>query len=140
MNLLQRLFLAILLNNFNVIRVHCQTQMTLQSDPKIPVPLDIFDNVRAALATAIPHKPASLPVQNSTHSFWLHPSESVNPLAKEGSTGPLTDDADICIIGSGITGISAAYHLSKSEEPLKVVILEARDFCESCAHSFRRIL
>jgi glycine/D-amino acid oxidase-like deaminating enzyme len=51
----------------------------------------------------------------------------------------LTEDADICIIGSGITGVSAAYHLAKQLEPKiagndvnlvrKVVILEARDFC-----------
>lgn len=74
--------------------------------------------------------PASLPVPNSTRSFWLHPSEEVNPLAKEGSEGPIASNADICIIGSGITGVSAAYQLSKSVPDKKVVILEARDFCK----------
>ncbi|KAE9401989.1 FAD dependent oxidoreductase [Gymnopus androsaceus JB14] len=67
--------------------------------------------------------------------FWLDSTPNANPLAKEGSTGPLsTEEADVCIIGSGITGVSVAYHLANAvdrakQEPLKVVILEARDFC-----------
>jgi hypothetical protein len=78
----------------------------------------------------------SLPVSNSTRSFWMHGAPDANPLARVGSTGPLTAVADICIIGSGITGVSVAYHLSKllrddatSQDALNVVILEARDFC-----------
>ncbi|KAF9024253.1 FAD dependent oxidoreductase [Hymenopellis radicata] len=68
-----------------------------------------------------------LPASNPTKSFWID-SPRANPLAKEGSTGPLTTDADVCIIGSGMSGISAAYRLS--EEPgLNVAIFEARDFC-----------
>lgn len=59
-------------------------------------------------------------------------------MAKEGSDGPLINDADLCIIGSGITGISAAYHISKmSEKPMKLVILEARDFCKSSRYKIR---
>ncbi|KAJ6463673.1 FAD dependent oxidoreductase [Mycena vitilis] len=83
-------------------------------------------------------KPASLPVPNPTRSFWID-SPGANPLGAEGSTGAFTEDADICIIGAGITGVSAAYHLStavergeiplKDGQPLRVVILEARDFC-----------
>ncbi|KAI9455035.1 FAD dependent oxidoreductase-domain-containing protein [Russula earlei] len=78
----------------------------------------------------------ALPVSNSTPSFWMAGAPGVNPLARVGSTGTLTADADICIIGSGITGVSVAYHLSKLfgdnvtlRDPLSVVILEARDFC-----------
>lgn len=75
----------------------------------------------------------SLPVSNATRSFWMAGTPGVNPLARVGSTGPLTTDADVCIIGSGITGVSAAYHLSKllgnEAAALSVVILEARDFC-----------
>ena len=75
---------------------------------------------------------------NPTKSFWLD-TPGANPLADEGSTGPLTREADICIIGSGITGVSAAWHLSKMldkedlasrESRTTVVILEAREFCE----------
>ncbi|KZT21021.1 FAD dependent oxidoreductase [Neolentinus lepideus HHB14362 ss-1] len=74
-----------------------------------------------------------LPVSNPTKSFWID-SPNANPLAAEGSEGALTDNADICIIGSGMTGISTAYHLSKllpesPSDPLTAVILEARDFC-----------
>ncbi|KAJ3918744.1 FAD dependent oxidoreductase [Lentinula edodes] len=72
-----------------------------------------------------------LPVQNPTKSFWID-SPDANPLAKEGSTGLLPTAADICIIGSGITGVSVAYHLATrfmGKEPLKIILLEARDFC-----------
>ncbi|KAG6889550.1 hypothetical protein C0995_016677 [Termitomyces sp. Mi166 len=74
-----------------------------------------------------------LPVPNSTRSFWID-TPGANPLAKEGSEGELSVDADVCIIGSGITGVSAAYHLAKGLEargsgPIKAVILDARDFC-----------
>ncbi|KAJ3762207.1 FAD dependent oxidoreductase [Lentinula raphanica] len=72
-----------------------------------------------------------LPAQNPTESFWLN-TPNANPLAKEGSTGDLPAVADVCIIGSGITGVSVAYHLAtqaQQEKPLKVIILEARDFC-----------
>lgn len=72
---------------------------------------------------------ASLPVENSTHSYWLFSEPDVNPLAAAGSHGKLTEDADVCIIGSGMTGVSTAYHLSQTNPNLKTVILEARDFC-----------
>ncbi|KAJ7099230.1 FAD dependent oxidoreductase-domain-containing protein [Mycena belliarum] len=84
-------------------------------------------------------QPASLPHPHPTHSFWTH-SPGANPLAGEGSSGALTDDADVCIIGAGITGVSSAYHLanavregtfpiSAGETKLRAVVLEARDFC-----------
>ena len=81
----------------------------------------------------------SRPVDNPTKSFWLHSSQDANPLANHGSTGSLTTDADVCIIGSGMTGTGTAWHLSKFLEnesgeaaaPLKVVILEAREFGQS---------
>ncbi|KAE9401824.1 DAO-domain-containing protein [Gymnopus androsaceus JB14] len=77
--------------------------------------------------------PATLPVANSTESFWIH-TPGANLLANEGSTGPLTQDADICIIGSGMTGVSAAYHLANAVDEfalkdVKAVVLEAREFC-----------
>jgi hypothetical protein len=81
------------------------------------------------------HAGVSLPVDNPTKSFWLD-TPGANPLADAGSTGELTQDADVCVIGSGITGVSAAWHLSnllhdefRPEDKAKVVILEAREFC-----------
>ena len=103
----------------------------MSSRQEFPVPLNQLD-VHQQVFNAQEHlayKPASLPVPNSTYSFWLHPSNEVNPLAKEGSSGDFANDADICIIGSGITGVSAAYRISKNAPEKKVVVLEARDFC-----------
>ncbi|KAJ3862876.1 FAD dependent oxidoreductase [Lentinula novae-zelandiae] len=80
---------------------------------------------------------ASLPVANASKSFWID-TPGANLLGNEGSIGPLTEDADVCIIGAGMTGISATYHLAKAIEKLglegsslevKAVVLEAREFC-----------
>jgi hypothetical protein len=77
-----------------------------------------------------------LPVPNATRAFWTHSAPDANPLAAHGSAGQLTNDADVCIVGSGITGVSAAYHLGRlwtGEKKLKTVVFEARDFCECSA-------
>ncbi|KAH0836901.1 FAD dependent oxidoreductase-domain-containing protein [Lanmaoa asiatica] len=101
----------------------------------LPIALNEWENHQKIFSNNH-FKPAGLPAPNPTRSFWAHSSPDANPLAREGSTGPLTTDADVCIIGSGITGVGVAYHLSEAIEtnaglpsPLKVVILEARDFC-----------
>ncbi|TFK68906.1 FAD dependent oxidoreductase [Pluteus cervinus] len=101
----------------------------------LSVPLLQYDFSQQVLeAPTTNPRPATLPVPNPTRSFWVD-TPGANPLAREGSDGPLTNDADVCIIGSGITGVSAAYHLSKIaatrslQSPLKAVIVEARDFC-----------
>ncbi|KAJ7625753.1 FAD dependent oxidoreductase [Roridomyces roridus] len=83
--------------------------------------------------------PADLPYEHSTPSFWML-GPNANPLAEAGSTGAFTDAADVCIVGSGMTGTSAAYHLANAveggrfplpegKERLRAVVLEARDFC-----------
>lgn len=100
----------------------------------LPVPLDRLSRADDLLRNGPAHGPVSLPVRNPTKSFWLSSEPDANPLAHEGSEGSLTSDADVCIIGSGISGTSAAYHLSKlsrkSGRSLNVVMLEAREFCE----------
>ncbi|KAG2029913.1 hypothetical protein BDR03DRAFT_226558 [Suillus americanus] len=63
--------------------------------------------------------------------------------ASEGSQDPLPGEADVCIIGAGTTGVGVAYHLIELlnnaslslEHPLSIVILEARDFCQSVSQS-----
>ncbi|TFY76865.1 hypothetical protein EWM64_g7146 [Hericium alpestre] len=103
--------------------------------PTLSVPLNQRGKQQRVFERPTTRGPAPLPVSNPTRSFWIDSAPDANPLAKEGSTGALTEDADICIIGSGITGVSTAYHLAKAVEtdpslgPLKVVIVEARDFC-----------
>ncbi|EMC94022.1 hypothetical protein BAUCODRAFT_36493 [Baudoinia panamericana UAMH 10762] len=77
--------------------------------------------------------PASLPTPHSSHSFWH--SEPSPLLLGHRSTRTLPRTADIVIIGSGITGTSAAHHILASTAPatnthtLNVVMLEAREAC-----------
>lgn len=105
----------------------------------LPLILNVLAEDQAAIELPVQSAPASLPVSNPTKSFWID-TPGANPLAKEGSDGALTHDADICIIGSGITGVSAAYHISRllseqggdSGKDMKITILEARDFCKQC--------
>lgn len=103
-------------------------------------PLGIHDLLQESFQAvpSSPSDPTPFPVHHATRSFWMAGAPGVNPLAREGSSGPLTTEADVCIIGSGITGVSVAYHLSEllkkdnkiQSDPLSVVIFEARDFCE----------
>ncbi|KAJ3373066.1 hypothetical protein GGF31_001053 [Allomyces arbusculus] len=67
------------------------------------------------------------PSPNPVPSFWL--SEE-HPLKNFRSTPDLPRDADVAIIGSGITGASALYHLTTMAPHLRVVMLDARDVCE----------
>ncbi|THH16847.1 hypothetical protein EW146_g3855 [Bondarzewia mesenterica] len=111
------------------------TFSTLAAMAVLSIPLNQSLEHQVTFERPTDHGAAPLPVSNPTHSFWTDSSPDANPLASEGSRGPMTTDADICIIGSGLTGVSAAYHLSKAVQmkpnlgPLKTVIFEARDFC-----------
>ncbi|CAE6535884.1 unnamed protein product [Rhizoctonia solani] len=108
----------------------------------LPVPLNSDNDVFAAFNQSSP-RAAPLPAPNPTKSFWLDSEASANPLGQAGSTGPLSEVADIVIIGSGITGCSAAYHLSQlfqrsgGQKNQSVVILEARDFCSGATGKCR---
>ncbi|EUC56328.1 FAD-dependent oxidoreductase [Rhizoctonia solani AG-3 Rhs1AP] len=90
--------------------------------------------------TDLPPYTPSLPVPGPTKSFWLNSDPSANPLAQVGSASPLPHEASVVIIGSGITGCSVAFHLARlfrdqehragpADDQLKLVLLEARDFC-----------
>lgn len=85
-------------------------------------------------------KPCSLPNPDSTDSFWH--SEPAPLLIGHRSTRQLPNTADVVIIGSGMTGTSAAYHLFRSTSESapsqaqsqkhpspSVVMLEAREAC-----------
>ena len=80
----------------------------------------------------------------TTRSYWLQ--EGVNPLAREGADSAFVhEEVDIVVIGGGITGVSAVHHLvqgvrDQGLEPLKVVLLEARDFCPSILFLSRRVM
>jgi FAD dependent oxidoreductase len=87
----------------------------------------------------ITNTPVGLPKQGrTTSSYWLQ--DGANPLAKQGAADNFThQNVDVVIIGSGITGISAAYHLVQGlktdnlsrADDFRIVVLEARDFCKS---------
>ena len=127
------------LENFQLQASHSEVKLiahvTTGQKMSLPVPLNVLAAQQTAFELLPDHDPAGLPVANPTKSFWIN-SANANPLAKEGSVGDLTIDADVCIIGSGVTGVSAAYHLSKAIKArgdttpqFKAVILDARDFC-----------
>ncbi|KAH7350695.1 FAD dependent oxidoreductase-like protein [Rhexocercosporidium sp. MPI-PUGE-AT-0058] len=72
---------------------------------------------------------ASLPTPNSTKSFWhSQPSEI---LLGHRTTEFLPTEADLVIVGSGLSGTSAAHfvHEDAAGKDIKVVMLEAREAC-----------
>jgi ribulose 1,5-bisphosphate synthetase/thiazole synthase len=75
------------------------------------------------------HERATLPTPTSSNSFWH--SEPNEFLLGHRTTEELPDEADIVIVGSGITGTSAARYLSEDERAKgkSVVLLEAREAC-----------
>lgn len=79
------------------------------------------------------HSDPGIPSNPTTSSFWLH---DPHPSFAQPVSKPLPTQADVVIIGSGITGASIARTLlqnrakssSASSHPA-VVMLEARDIC-----------
>jgi glycine/D-amino acid oxidase-like deaminating enzyme len=73
-----------------------------------------------------------LPVPNSTESYWR---SEPHWLDEHRSTTHLPAEADIVIIGTGIAGVSTAYHLvnnvdtnNDTSKP-SILLLEARQVC-----------
>ena len=75
------------------------------------------------------HARATLPTPTSTDSFWH--SEPNEFLIGHRTTEELPANADIVIVGSGITGTSAARFLAEDERAngKSIVLLEAREAC-----------
>lgn len=75
----------------------------------------------SALADKASQDPG-LPVPNPTSAYWQsEPHELANH-----QSATLPAEADVAIIGSGMTGISTAYHLLQHQKNLRITILEAR--------------
>ena len=75
------------------------------------------------------HERSTLPTPTSTHSFWH--SEPNEFLIGHRTTEDLPAEADIVIVGSGITGTSAARFLVEDDraKSKSIVLLEAREAC-----------
>ena len=68
-----------------------------------------------------------LPVPSPVTSYWLSQPHKYSNLR---STPDLPNECDVAIIGSGMAGITTAYHLFRQADPSpSVVILEARELC-----------
>ncbi|EFQ98772.1 hypothetical protein MGYG_01787 [Nannizzia gypsea CBS 118893] len=74
--------------------------------------------------------PVTLPRENPTVSYWQDPPDGIADLR---STAELPPDADIAIIGSGISGACIAYNILTRSPHTKVVILEARQACSGAS-------
>lgn len=75
-------------------------------------------------------EPCPLPSKNPTKSFWH--SEPDEFLLGHRTTPQLPRHSDIVIVGTGLTGTSAARWLKELDTPLKsknVLMLEAREAC-----------
>jgi glycine/D-amino acid oxidase-like deaminating enzyme len=79
------------------------------------------------------HSNAYLPVPNPTDPYWR---KSLHRLDSHRSTEILPTKSDVVIIGSGISGVSVAYHLSQPDPgageastPPSILLLEARQVC-----------
>ncbi|KAJ6020077.1 hypothetical protein N7522_000152 [Penicillium canescens] len=74
---------------------------------------------------------STLPTPHATKSFWL--SELSPSLKGYRSTEVIPDQADIAVVGSGISGTFAARELltTAADQGLKlnVVMFEAREVC-----------
>ncbi|KAK3060904.1 hypothetical protein LTS18_007455, partial [Coniosporium uncinatum] len=97
----------------------------------------MLSSIYSAITSAIPSftstrtssERAGLPVPNFSKSFWH--SEPSKVLLGHKTTSELPSSADIVIVGSGITGSSAARFLAEDERAKgkSIVMLEAREAC-----------
>ena len=79
------------------------------------------DQVKRDIAARLAQDPG-LPVASPTMSFWQDPEHSF----AHTRSPSLPAEADVAIIGSGITAVSTAQHLLRLEPDLRIVMLEAR--------------
>lgn len=70
--------------------------------------------------------PPGLPRHNPTLSYWQDPPASIY---NHRTSPELPREADFVIVGSGITGATAAHALLHQDPSLSVVMLEARSAC-----------
>ncbi|KAK2850728.1 hypothetical protein FQN49_005383 [Arthroderma sp. PD_2] len=74
--------------------------------------------------------PVTFPRHNPTTSYWQDPPDEIADIR---STAKLPENADVVIIGSGISGACIAYNILSRSPTTKVVILEARQACSGAS-------
>jgi hypothetical protein len=67
--------------------------------------------------------PPDLPRHNPIQSYWQDPPDEI---ADCRTTPDLPEEADLVIVGAGVSGASIAYNLLSSDPGLNIVLLEAR--------------
>jgi hypothetical protein len=81
-------------------------------------------------------KARCFPVEDSTTPYWRSQLHSID---QHRSTEELPAECDVAIVGSGMAGVSIAYHLTKSskegEMTPAIVILEARQVCSGAVRN-----
>lgn len=82
---------------------------------------DITAQIAEKLITGDP----GIPSQNPTQSYWQH----IPHRLAETQSPALPNEADIVIIGSGITGASVTKTLLEADPSVQVVVFEARTLC-----------
>lgn len=68
------------------------------------------------------------PNDSPTRSAWQSPPSKY---AEYRSSDTLPEHTQVCIIGTGLSGISTAHHLLTTDPKIAVVLLEARTFCSA---------
>jgi monoamine oxidase len=84
--------------------------------------------------------PSGLPSEKSTNSFWHSQPSSI--LLGHRTTDKLPERADVVIVGSGISGAFAAWHIAEHDHggKLSVLMLEAREACWGATGRVRHAL
>ena len=103
-----------ILSHMNLVHAALKHLLSLTKD---------YDELKQRIETT-----PGLPVQGPTETFWLDVPSSIG---RKRALDGLPKQADVVIIGSGITGASVARTLLRESDngSLKIVMLEARDVC-----------
>lgn len=64
-------------------------------------------------------------------SYWI---DSIKQTKEKFEKLNKDEEADVCIIGGGLTGLSTAYYLSKTN--MKVILLEKSELCKHTTRKF----
>jgi hypothetical protein len=88
-----------------------------------------MESIKKLLGLSPATSSSHLPSPHPTSSFWhSDPNDSSQFLLHHRTTEDLPEDADVIIIGSGVSGAFAATKLVEGKKA-KIVMLEAREGC-----------